>query len=94
MEFFFRPVPEDVARIRAAGVAVAIKRYALVSGILPHRLDTMAPDPLPAVPADPYDGRPLRYRRTDGEYVVYSVGPDGRDDGGDAGKDIAVRVRH
>lgn len=34
------------------------------------------------VPIDPYDGEPLRYRRLDPGFVVYSTGINGRDDGG------------
>ena len=34
-------------------------------------------------PLDPFDGRPMRYRRLDASsFRVYSVGPDGVDDGG------------
>jgi hypothetical protein len=32
---------------------------------------------------DPYTGKPMVVRSSAKEYVVYSVGPDGRDDGGD-----------
>jgi len=31
---------------------------------------------------DPFDGAPLRYRRLEKSYVIYSVGQDGHDDGG------------
>ena len=31
---------------------------------------------------DPYDGRPLRYRKVGARYLLYSIGPDGKDDGG------------
>jgi hypothetical protein len=34
------------------------------------------------VPIDPYSGKPLRMAIIDGEPVIYSVGRDGRDDGG------------
>ena len=37
---------------------------------------------LNAVPADPFDGQPLRFKRLSKGYVIYSVGSDGRDDGG------------
>ena len=37
---------------------------------------------LKAVPTDPYDGKPMRTAVFDGQTVVYSVGKDGRDDGG------------
>jgi hypothetical protein len=31
---------------------------------------------------DPFAGDPMKYRRKAGGYVLYSVGPDGSDDGG------------
>ena len=34
------------------------------------------------VPADPFDGKPLRCKRTDDGLIVYAVGPDGEDHGG------------
>jgi hypothetical protein len=37
---------------------------------------------LQRVPADPYDGAPLRYRRHDDRVVIYSVAMDRQDDGG------------
>ena len=37
---------------------------------------------LPRVPLDEYSGQPLRMALIAGETVVYSVGKDGRDDGG------------
>jgi hypothetical protein len=37
---------------------------------------------LAKVPADPYDGKPLRYRRLKDGVVIYCIGPDGKDDGG------------
>jgi hypothetical protein len=48
-------------------------------------------EPIPAylerIPLDPFDGAPLRYRRLDDGVVIYSVGPDGKDNGGKFGKD-------
>ena len=65
--------------------AIALKRYELRHGNLPEKLSELTPDLLPAVPLDPVDGKPLRYRRnTDGSFLLYSVGVDGKDDGGDA----------
>ena len=37
---------------------------------------------LPFVPVDPLGGAPFVYRRTDTGYRLYSVGPDGIDQGG------------
>jgi len=40
------------------------------------------PKYLPAVPDDPFDNGAMKYRQTDAGYTIYSVGPDGDDDGG------------
>jgi hypothetical protein len=37
---------------------------------------------LPAVPTDPFDGKPLRYKKLAKGYVVYSIGEDEVDNGG------------
>jgi hypothetical protein len=41
---------------------------------------------LPAeITTDPFTGEPLRLKKVGGEWVVYSVGQDLKDDGGDVG---------
>jgi len=69
---------------RLTVTAIALERYRLRHGRLPPDLDALVPDFLPAVPLDPMSGKPLRYSlRTDGSFLLYSVGEDGRDDKGD-----------
>jgi len=64
--------------------AIAIKRYQLRTGALPSDLAALVPGYLPLLPHDWMDGKPLRYHpNTDGTFALYSVGVDGRDDGGD-----------
>jgi len=64
---------------------IALKRYRLRNGDYPDHLDQLLPDYLPSVPIDWYDGLPLKYRRTEGDgFLLYSVGPNGIDEGGDA----------
>jgi tRNA A-37 threonylcarbamoyl transferase component Bud32 len=46
---------------------------------------------LSAVPIDPYSGEGLKMNVVDGNVVVYSVGPDGDDDGGRQEADMASR---
>jgi hypothetical protein len=86
--FTFGGLPESYlltghALLRCTVVALAAERYRLRHGDWPRTLADLVPDYLLAVPLDPFDGAPLRYRRSDGGAVVYSVGEDGRDDGGD-----------
>jgi hypothetical protein len=74
----------DHALLRCGLVALAAERYRRAHGNWPPAAADLVPAYLPAVPLDPFDGQPLRYRRTDGGVVVYSIGEDQRDDGGDA----------
>jgi hypothetical protein len=69
---------------RLTVTAIALKRYHLQNGVYPVTLDDLVPAFLPAVPADFMDGKPLRYKlRPDGDFLLYSVGEDGQDNGGD-----------
>ena len=74
---------------RCVVVRIALERYRRKHGELPERLDQLVPEFLGAVPRDPFDGKPLRYIIRDGKPVLYSVGRDGADNGGqgDAGGD-------
>ena len=62
--------------------ALAVEQYRLEHGVCPERLSDLVPEYLDAVPTDPFDGEPLRYRQFAGGYKVYSVGRDLVDDGG------------
>ena len=65
--------------------AIALKRHQLRHGKYPAELAALVPEFLPAVPLDFMDGKPLRYRPLpDGQFLLYSVGMDGEDNGGDA----------
>src|ERR1017187_513612 len=70
------------AKIRDAQAALAVERYRLANGKLPSQLSDLVPTFLPAVPSDPFDGKPLRYKTLAKGYVVYSVGDDREDNGG------------
>jgi len=68
---------------RVAVTAIAIKRFQIRHGREPATLNELTPEFLPAVPIDPYDGKPLKYHpNPDNTYLLYSVGEDGVDDGG------------
>jgi hypothetical protein len=88
------------ALLRSAGVALAVERHRLAKGAWPEQLTDVAPEFLPSVPADPFDGKPLRYKKKANGVVIYSIGPDGADNGGDfatvntfrPGTDIGFRL--
>lgn len=71
-----------VGNLRCAAVAVALERYRREDGDWPSTLDALVPKYLTAVPTDPQDGKPLRFKRRPDGVVVYWLGPDGTDDGG------------
>ena len=74
---------EHRTRLRVAQTALAIERYRLANaGRLPASLAALAPKYLAAVPVDPFDGEPLRFKTRPSGYVVYSISQDGNDDDG------------
>jgi hypothetical protein len=69
--------------IDLARVACALERYRLARGDYPETLDVLAPQFIAQMPHDIINGQPLHYRRTnDGQFVLYSVGWNETDDGG------------
>ncbi len=72
-----------VARHRAAEVLLAATRERLATGSLPESIDALVPARLPSVPRDPFTtDAPLHLKATPEDLLVWSVGPDGEDDGG------------
>ncbi len=61
---------------------LALSHYRHVHGHYPDRLEELLPQCLPRLPVDYGDGGVLRYERLGDGYLLYSVGPDGSDDGG------------
>jgi hypothetical protein len=71
-----------LARLRCAAAALACERFRQARGHWPLDLGEIPNHFLDATPVDPFDGKPLRLRKTDDGIVIYSVGPDRVDDGG------------
>ena len=63
-------------------VGFALAAYRAERGKYPAALEDLAPAYLAAVPSDLFVDAKLRYRAEDGGYLLYSVGPNGSDDGG------------
>ncbi|HEX5270128.1 MAG TPA: hypothetical protein VFW33_06575 [Gemmataceae bacterium] len=62
------------ARLRCAAAAVAAERYRLATGRWPDDLAALVPKYLGAVPADPFDGKPLGYAPGKLDATVYAAG--------------------
>ena len=73
---------EGLALVRMAFLACAIERFANAKGSFPTELSELVPAFAARVEIDPCAGQPLRYKRRDDGYLLYSVGADQRDDGG------------
>jgi hypothetical protein len=94
----FDSTARGLAKQQALEAALAAERYRLKSGSFPSQLSDLVPDLLAAVPTDPFDGQPLRLINRDGALIIYSVGPNGKDNGGQSGTrpnepDIVVRIQ-
>ena len=70
------------ARARCASVSLAVERYRAQSGRVPRALSELVPAYFDAIPLDPFGAGPLRYVADAAGYTVYSVGMNGKDDGG------------
>ncbi|MGA2137821.1 MAG: hypothetical protein ABSH14_03065 [Verrucomicrobiia bacterium] len=81
------------AQIRAARVAIDVERFRLAHDQLPLSLAELESSGTSGLPTDPFDGRPLRYKRLPRGYAVYSVGEDAADGGGDGAKNVAFLVQ-
>jgi len=63
--------------------SLALHAYKLDHGSYPSSLAQLAPAYLESLPADPFaPSGTFKYRRIGNKYLLYSVGPDGKDDGG------------
>jgi hypothetical protein len=77
---------EAESRRRLIVTALALERYRLKHGNYPSELQALVPEFLKSPPIDFMDGKPLRYRvGDDGHFVLYSVGLDCVDGGGEMG---------
>ncbi len=63
-------------------VALALAAYKAEKGKYPEKLQDLSPDYLKTLPKDFYSGKDFLYKLKGSGFVVYSVGEDGKDDGG------------
>lgn len=88
------------AQMRCAATLVAVERFRLARGRWPETLAALVPEGfLTRVPTDPFSRKPLRLQPLEDGIAVYSVGPDGQDDGGNlhpqanvTGTDLGMRL--
>jgi len=89
---FYSRIPWHYARDESGGAllltALALRLYHHEHKRYPQTLNELSPRYLKQIPVDPFgDGSPLRYKINGDKYLLYSIGPDGKDDGGRAIED-------
>ncbi len=75
-------VTRNTARCRGMQLLVALKLYRLRQQTWPADLRALVPEVIPQPLTDPFTGEPFHYRVEDNRAIVYSLGPNQRDDGG------------
>lgn len=82
----FEAALHQQAALRCAIAALAAERFRQAEGRWPTTLEELVPHYLKSAPLDPYDSQPLRLVRRDGQLVIYALGKDDVDNGGDLNK--------
>lgn len=81
-----KPAPlagaKQAVQVRLLRLQLALRERRAAEQSYPERLDELAPRYVSAVPLDPFSGNPFRYSRKGRDYLLYSVGPDGKEDSG------------
>jgi hypothetical protein len=73
-----------LANLRLALTAIALEQFRAAHGNrYPDGLSELTPNYLAAPLMEPFDNQPLRYRQQGKGYVLYSIGPDLKDNGGE-----------
>ena len=70
------------AHLRLLTAELAVRSYQAERGVPPTDLAQLVPKYLQRIPSDPFSGRSMIYRRQGTQWLLYSVGEDGVDDGG------------
>jgi len=75
-----------LANLRLAQTAISLEKFRVDhADHYPESLNELAPNYLKALPTDPFDGRTLQYHKAGNGYVLYSIGPNLKYDGGKRG---------
>ncbi|QDU27258.1 hypothetical protein ETAA8_23450 [Anatilimnocola aggregata] len=77
-----QPYNREAAQRRLLSTDLALRLFRHQHDRLPTSLKELVPHILAMMPLDPFTQQPLLYRPLKYSYVLYSTGPDARDDGG------------
>jgi hypothetical protein len=79
-------------------IGLSLAEYRIDHKAYPNQLNELVPKYIARVPVDDFRSRELLYQRTDDGYMFYSLGKNGRDDGGKSydededADDVTIRV--
>jgi hypothetical protein len=99
---YFMPALDRVSEItyrcktthEATVTILALKRWKLENNEYPENLDKLiAASYLKELPMDPFSDKPLVYKRTDNDFILYSFSYNFTDDDGEPGKDAYGQVK-
>ncbi len=74
------------AQLASAEIALACRIYKIKYGNYPFSLNQLAPEILSFLSLDPFTGKDFIYKRKGDGFLVYSLGDNCKDDGGNCGK--------
>jgi len=69
--------------LEALRIEIGLRLFRKKTGGYPEELSALTPTYLSELPPDPFSGEPFHYRREGAGWVLYSVGRNRKDDGGD-----------
>jgi hypothetical protein len=87
---------EALAGLYVVRIGFGCRLYRLKFGTYPETLAELSaklPEHFKELPADPFTGKPFLYKRTADGCMVWSVGGNRNDDGGDRKKDIVFELK-
>jgi hypothetical protein len=75
-------IDRAVMRLELSKVSLALAAYRAEKGQFPDKLDALAPAYLKEIPKDLFTDGPLVYKKTPKGFLLYSLGPSMKDNGG------------
>ncbi len=82
------------AQYEATITILALRQWQVEKGDYPETLNSLVESGyLKELPMDPWSDQPLVYERTEDNFILYSVGFNFKDDGGQSGKDDKGKVK-
>jgi len=69
--------------LNCAKIFLALRIYKNKYGKYPEKLQSLVPIILPSLPLDPFSGKNYIYRKKKNGFIIYSVGPNGKNDKGE-----------